>query len=587
MNATNHFWRYSLVAALFCAAPLFIAVQLVRVRIDPNQAAKILADGEVTNKETRLVVPPRGQLYDRWGNLLAGNRMVYEVGVSLYDVRNPETIAKTLEAVLDVDYGDALARASLEPSPDAIYSLITDYVSPDDVAKLQILVEEMEKSYSQSRSDKPASLRGLMFTPHLARIYPEKTLASNLLGFVNRDNQGVFGVEQRFNDLIAGKPRTVVEPLDPYRVEEIPDVPAGASLVLTIDRQIQQAMEDLIDRAVDENGAVSGTIVVVAPHTGDVLAMATTPRIDLNEYYRYKEVFPGETPFNRAVSQAYEPGSVFKVLTMASALDIGAVKPETVFVDTGSIEVGGAYIINWNQGAWGPQDMTGCMRHSLNVCLAWIATQIGPNDFYRYMSNFGIGSLTGVDLAGENSGRLKVPGDNDWYAADLGTNSFGQGVSTTPLQMAAAVSAVANGGVMMAPSVVRSVIDDGYQHNIERRIRGMPIRPETARTLSEMLAVSLEEESSDALVTGYRVAGKTGTAEIATQDGYTSNVTNASFVGWGPVDDPQFLVYVWLEKPVSSPWGSVVAAPVFRQAVEQLVLLLNLPPDDVRRKMGN
>jgi cell division protein FtsI/penicillin-binding protein 2 len=271
---------------------------------------------------------------------------------------------------------------------------------------------------------------------------------------------------------------------------------------------------------------------------------------------------------------------------MASALDSGAVTPETVFVDTGVIEVGGAIIYNWNQGAWGPQDMQGCMQHSLNVCLAWIATQVGAEGYYPYLKKFSIGHVTGIDLAGEASGRLKEPGDSDWYAADLGTNAFGQGVSATPIQMATAISAVANKGVMMAPKIVESVVSEGYQHQIDERVLGVPISAETAHTLSELLARSLEQESSDALVTGYRIAGKTGTAEIPTPYGYTSNQTNASFVGWGPVDDPRFLVYIWLEKPSTSPWGSVVAAPVFQRAVEELVILLNLPPDAVRRRLS-
>ncbi len=326
-------------------------------------------------------------------------------------------------------------------------------------------------------------------------------------------------------------------------------------------------------------------MVVLDPRTGEVLALATTPRMDLNQFWKYAQVFPKDTPFNRAVSQAYEPGSVFKVLTMASALDFGAVAPDTVFVDTGVFEVGGALIYNWNGGAWGPQDMQGCMQHSLNVCLAWVATQLGPENFYSNLNAFGIGHVTGIDLAGEASGRLKEPGDNDWYAADLGTNAFGQGVSATPIQMAVAISAVANHGVMMAPQIVESVVSDGYQHQIDQRILGMPIKAETADALSNLLANSLENESSDALVTGYRIAGKTGTAEIPTPYGYTSNQTNASFVGWGPADDPRFLVYVWLEKPSTSPWGSVVASPVFRQAAERLVVLLNIPPDAIRRKL--
>ena len=322
------------------------------------------------------------------------------------------------------------------------------------------------------------------------------------------------------------------------------------------------------------------------PKTGEIMALATTLRIDLNDYWEHMGVFSDGIPFNRGVSEAYEPGSVFKVITMASALDSGAVTPDTVFVDTGMIEIGGTYIYNWNMGGWGPQTMLGCMQHSLNVCLAHVATLMGPGTFYRYLQAFGLGRLTGVDMAGETPGRLKVPGDSDWYAADLGTNAFGQGVSVSPVQIASAISAVANGGAIVTPHIVRSVVTADFQHDIDQAVVSRPISAETAHTLTEMLAQSLEIESSDALVTGYRVAGKTGTAEIPTPFGYTTSETNASFVGWGPVDDPQFLVYIWLEKPTASPWGSVVAAPVFRQAVEKLVVLIDLPPDDIRHQLS-
>ena len=330
------------------------------------------------------------------------------------------------------------------------------------------------------------------------------------------------------------------------------------------------------------SGSESGTIVVIDPKTGELIALATTPRLNINEYWKYGQILTDETPYNKGISQAYEPGSVYKVFTMASALDTGAVTPETTFLDTGVFEIGGTRIYNWNMGAWGPQNMQGCLQHSLNVCLAWVAKQLGTKDFYAYMQAFGVGHLTGIDLAGEVHGRLKMPGDEDWYDADLGTNAFGQGVSATPLQMAAGIAAVANDGIMMAPHIVRSVVNDGYQHDIEKRIVSMPIKAETAVLMTKILARSLETESSDALVTGYRLAGKTGTAEISTPLGYTTNETNASFVGWGPIDDPQFLVYVWLERPQSSPWGSVVAAPVFREAVKELVVLMDLPPDDIR-----
>jgi cell division protein FtsI/penicillin-binding protein 2 len=299
------------------------------------------------------------------------------------------------------------------------------------------------------------------------------------------------------------------------------------------------------------------------------------------------EIFTGETPYNRAISQAYEPGSVFKILTMASALDMGAVQPGTIFLDTGVITVGGVDIHNWDGGAWGYQDMTGCLGNSLNVCLAWVATQMGNDSFYAYMRRFGIGHSTGIDLAGEASGRLKLPGDGDWYPVDLGTNAFGQGVSVTPIQMIMAASALANDGQMVYPHVLYATVQDGRQHAMSTQVVGNPISADTAHTITEMLAVALETEASRGLVPGYRVAGKTGTAQVPSPyGGYDSDQTNASFIGWGPADDPQFLVYVWLEKPETSPWGSVVAAPVFRQVVEKLVVLMGIPPDAIRLQLA-
>ncbi len=227
--------------------------------------------------------------------------------------------------------------------------------------------------------------------------------------------------------------------------------------------------------------------------------------------------------------------------------------------------------------------MTGCLELSLNVCLTWVAEQIGATRFYNYLRAFGIGHLTGIDLAGEAYYPLRVPGDNQWYDADLGTNSFGQGLAVTPVQMVMAISAVANEeGEMMTPHLVKAIIENGHQYDIAPQVAGTPITAATAKTETTMLANSLEGESSVALVPGYRVAGKTGTAEIPTPTGYTSSLTNASFVGWGPVDDPRFLVYIWLEKPQTSEWGSVVAAPVFAEVVQKLVVLMNIPPDAVR-----
>jgi cell division protein FtsI/penicillin-binding protein 2 len=346
-------------------------------------------------------------------------------------------------------------------------------------------------------------------------------------------------------------------------------------------------VESVLDKAVADTQSDSGTIVILDPKTGEILAMASTPRMDPNKYWEYAKVFHDGTETNRAVSQMYEPGSVFKVLTMATGLDTGTVTPDTVYIDTGGIEVGGITITNWDFLAHGPQTMQGCMQLSLNVCLAWVATQIKEKNFYSYLDKFGIGRMTNIDLSGEVDWPVLLPGQPGWTPFSLGSNAYGQGVNVTPIQMAAAISAVANHGEIMSPHILKAIVANGRQEERPLRSMGNPISEKTATDLTEMLARSVESESyQNAHIDGYRIAGKTGTASIAVPNlGYVTNLTNASFVGWGPADDPQFLVYVWLEKPKTNPWGSLVAAPVFSEVVKQLVVLMNIPPDAERLKL--
>jgi len=583
------FLRYSTLGILLTVLAIFIVIQMIRVLTSP-EAEFFRKQGVKRSGWWQQVIPPRGEIYDRWGHLLAGNVTVYEAGVDLRKNHyiNPTTIALALSTVVEgVDYDRVYAAASKPPSETAVYAALADYITEEQKVRLEQLAKEWADVYSNSEDPDAPSLVGLTFTPHLTRSYPEKSLASNILGFVNREEKGFFGVEEYYNDLLAGKSRIVWMSSDPNKVQDLPQLPEGASLILTIDRTIQAEVEDILDKTLIESGAEGGTIVVMDPKTGEILAMATNPRLDLNEYWRYGEIFNSpDLFFNRAVSQAYEPGSVFKVLTMAAGLDAGVIKPDTPYLDNGVIVVGGVPLHNWLYTVWGPQDMLGCMQHSINVCLAWISSQLGTTRFYDYMRRFGIGHLTDIDLALEATGRLKRPGDTDWFEVDLGTNAFGQGVSTTPVQMLMAVSAIANDGQMVIPHIVHSRIENGRQYNTPVRIAGTPISADTAHTLSELLATSLETEASNALVEGYRISGKTGTAEIVVPGlGYVSYQTNTSFVGWGPVDDPRFLVYIWLEKPSSSIWASEVASPVFKTVVERLVVLMNLPPDDIRKRL--
>ncbi len=555
---------------------LAVIAQMIRIQ-NSDQAKVFLAQGDQYSGEFRTYYPERGEIYDRSGHLLAGNRTVYEVGVTLSEVQNADAMAYILSSYLGLNYDDIYQKLTQSPK-NWEYVVIQDYVNAETAQKLQDLSQQLDEA------DDPR-LSGLAFKPHLQRSYPENSLASNVLGFVARDGRGYFGIEEKYNDLLAGNPVQVWVPSDPNKASEIPRVPNGTTLVLTINRDLQAQIESILAKALTQYGARNGTIVVMNPRNGEVLAMAATPRLDLNNYGNYFSLYDNGSEYNRSIGTAYEPGSVLKILTMAAALDTGTVNPNTTFIDTGYINVGGITIQNWNQDAWGQQSMIGCLQHSLNVCLAWVATQVGAQNFYNYMERFGLGHPTGIDLAGETTGRLKLPGDTDWYPVDLGTNAFGQGVSVTPMQMLMAASSITNGGKMVTPHVLYSMLRDGHQYNVPVQYAGSPISADTAHTLNEMLAVSLEQESSQALVAGYRLAGKTGTAQIPTENGYDSSHTNASFIGWGPVDDPQFMVYVWLEQPDASIWSSETAAPVFAEVAEQTVIQLNIPPDVVRSQV--
>ena len=593
MKKPYHF-RYLIlviISAIFGAA---IVVQMVRINYT-TYGQQLLAKSSDYQGFEKTIYPSRGTIYDRSGNILATNQVGYELGIDLKFVNDPESIAFSVASLIDeLDYIDVFELANTEKrETENRYFVLSSFVSKSIIDELAQLEENYQARRQENRSTKP-SLSGLVWYPMQQRTYPEGILAANVLGFYNyfsrETAQGVYGVEESYNRLLTGKPESVYMPNDPYLVEALPDILPGASLVLTIDRDIQNMIENELANAIEWSGAEGGTIVVTNPENGEILGMASTPFFNPNEYWEYEETFPGITPYNRAIGTTYEPGSVFKIITMAAALDSGVAEPSTTYNDASGVYwVANSWpIYNWDGGAWGEQDMTGCMQHSLNVCLAHIAIDLLEEDlFYQYLQSFGFGRSTGIDLASEANYPLRLPDNNQWVEIDLATNSFGQGIAVTPIQMVTAISSVANDGMMMTPHVVRSVIDRGQQYSVTPQVISSPISSETAQTLTQMLTVALEEEASDALVEGYSIAGKTGTGEIPTEFGYTSELTNASFVGWGPSDDPQFLVYVWLEKPTISKWGSVVAAPVFRDVVEKLVVLMRIPPDNIRLGTAN
>lgn len=368
----------------------------------------------------------------------------------------------------------------------------------------------------------------------------------------------------------------------PWEVTPVALPHAGAELQLTIDRTVQLIVEQELAYSLEAYQADSGTIIVLDPRNFEVLAIASAPSYDPGHYQDYYSV--QSSPFlDPAVSEVYEPGSVFKIVTVAAALDAGLVSPDSVYTDNGSIEVGGQTIRNASREAYGTQSVADILIKSLNVGTSWLSTQMGAGTFYRYVQDFGFGELTGVDLAGEVSGQFWLPEDTEyWHDSNLGTNSFGQGLSATPMQMVVAFATVANDGERMRPHIVRQrTFADGVTSIYQPMVEEQVISPETAGTLTDILVRVVEEGATLARVEGYRMAGKTGTAQIWVPGGYDPEGTIASFVGYGPVPDPQFVILVKLDRPKTSPWGSQTAASSFQRLASRLCILFNIPPQEL------
>ncbi|MGI8549925.1 MAG: peptidoglycan D,D-transpeptidase FtsI family protein, partial [Dehalococcoidia bacterium] len=282
-----------------------------------------------------------------------------------------------------------------------------------------------------------------------------------------------------------------------------------------------------------------------------------------------------------AVSTPFEPGSTFKIITMASGLETHTVTPDTTMVDTGSDLIGGQTIWDWDHKAHGTVTMVDVLAHSLNLGAAFVGRKVGANDLYRFVRKSGFGQSTGVDLQGESSGIVRYPEAGNWYPIDLSTNSFGQGLTTTSLQLTAAIGSVANGGAMMRPYVVQKVVRNGKIEETQPVMTGHPMSPQTAQTLTDMMVKVIRQgEGNAALIPGYVVAGKTGTASIAEHGVYLKDATIASFIGFVPAQNPAFVIYIKIDRPKDTPWGSETAAPLFRTIARELLLYLHVEPTE-------
>jgi cell division protein FtsI/penicillin-binding protein 2 len=516
----------------------------------------------------------RGAIMDRHSYTLALDEYEFEIYATPRDIRDPERLADALSPVLGMDQNELTALLSRTDQPSV--SLVWD--APLAVAKD---VDRITTEFGTAAVGISAARK---------RVYPEKDLACHLLGFVTYDHEvdydAFYGVEESYNSQLRGQPGAWGGSADTLDIgisigsSRVVLPRDGQDVVLTLDRTIQQITEDELRRTIEEWQAESGTIIVMDPRTGAILAMASYPGYDPNPDLENR--ISEEQFFNPAVSESYEPGSVFKVVTMAAALDAGVVGRYTTYYDQGQIFVGGHLIFNWDRKAYGTTSMTDLLKYSLNVGAATLSTNLGPERFYDYVRRFGFGQPTGIDLPYESKGLMRAPGDGDWREGDLGTNAFGQGIAVSPLQMITAVAAVANDGVLPRPYIVQRIEQDGQIiEDLQPEGGQQVISPWVAEELTEMLIETLaEKENLD--LPGYATAGKTGTAQIPMTGGYHPVDTIASFIAYAPARDPRFIVLVKIDKPRGSPWGSVVAVPAFGRIAQRLFVYLGIPPDDLR-----
>jgi cell division protein FtsI/penicillin-binding protein 2 len=508
--------------------------------------------------------PLRGQMFDDRGNTLATDVNQYRVLANPATVKNPWRTAKLLAPVI---HGSASDIDRLITTSDQIIELCPPV------------------SVDQGQSIRNLALPGIMLDPRVTRTYPRGSEAAQVLGFTDDRLRGQAGLEQYYDHLLSGTAglRSVLRDTagNTVRIGSQSPVPShnGADLYLSIDNTVQGLAEDELAKAVKQHSATGGSVVVMDPRTGYVLGMAGYPSFNPNHVGTATDAHA--VYVNPVTQDTYEPGSTMKIVTMAAGLDSGVITPQTTLFDNGAFRVGDTVIHNWNQSGFGLENMTQVLQHSANVGASFVAGRLGTQRFYTYLQRFRFGRPTGIDLPGEAAGDVPLPGDKTWSIVNLYTNSFGQGLAVTPMQLVSAVDAVANGGVMMKPQLVRRFVYDGRIVTHYPVSLGRVISASTAHTLTNMLLHSaIEGEAQLALVKGYNIAAKTGTANVPGPGGtYLQNTTIASCIGWAPAFHPRLLILVKLDHPRDTIWGSMAAAPVLHNLFRELFMYYHIPPN--------
>ena len=517
-------------------------------------------------KGSETTVAPRGSILAVDGTWLAAARTNWLLFADKPKLENLNLVANSLSPILEEESMDIYKRINKE---GAVWLPIKHKITNEQKEKIEKL-----------------GLSGIGFEAEESRFYPEGSSSAQLLGFVGKNESGedigYFGLEGYYDLSLRGKSGFKSQekdlsgaPLISSGIKEISNV-SGTNLITYIDKGIQAKAEEKLKLGIEKYGAKEGSVVIMDPKTGGIIAMASYPSYDPFKYGEYD----GSLYKNPVISDVFEPGSIFKVVVMAAALDANVVEPDTKCdICDGALKVDKYFIETWNKKYYPESTMTDVIVHSDNVGMSFVAQKMGYDLMYDYLEKFGIGSLTGIDLQGESSVQLRKKGT--WNIVDLVTSSFGQGIATTPIQILRASSVVANKGILVTPKVVKAIELDGWQQDVKNEEKVRVISKEASEKMTSIMVESARHgEAQWTNLKGFSVAGKTGTAQIPIAGHYDAEKTIASFVGFAPANNPKFIMLVTLKEPQSSQWASETAAPLWYSIARDLFIFFGIQPEN-------
>jgi cell division protein FtsI (penicillin-binding protein 3) len=563
---------------------LIVLARIVDLKFIKGPSLEEMAARE--NQKNCPVLPIRGTIMDRNKTELAISTFVQSLGAHPRRLTDKKQFSRKLAQLIGMT--PAAVQEIIEKNKGFVW--IKRYLTPQQAEAVENFKTELERELQARRKkskefteEEQASLDAFYLIPEARRYYPHRSLAGPILGFVNADGRGAEGLERYFDENIYGKPMKCMNIMDARghivvsSEKELTGESAGDNLILSIDRTIQYIAEKELQQGIDKWHAKGGFALVVNPQTGEILAMAQEPGFDPNFYNKYNKDYYQ----NRNVTCAIEPGSTFKIFTVASALDAKVVKPGDRYnCENGKYNLGAAGIIH-DVHPYGGLTVSEIIKKSSNIGAAKIGMKLGPQKMAYYLKGFGFGQRTGISYAGESYGLVRNI-TSCRSLIDRVTVSFGQGITTTPIQMAMALSALANGGILMQPLLVKSIISQNgqvvkeFQPTAARQV----ISAEAAKTMLAMMRTVTESggTGTEAVPPGYTVAGKTGTAQKVVGRSFSKSKYNSLFIGVVPADKPVLAIIVVVDEPKGAIYGGVVAAPIFREIAGQSMRFLGYYP---------